>query len=117
MVHSWYTFGTDANVAGGIKRNRGHISLKHSSLVVMYQALDTMKQTGMVPDTYCMNSLMAVGVAARQPNTALEIFREMANDGIARDVVSARWHCTVDFAIHMAMMPPQASATPYRNFQ
>lgn len=46
-----------------------------------------MKDAGLRPNTYCMNSLMAVNVQARQPNTALEIFKEMERDGIPRDVV------------------------------
>ena len=52
------------------------------------QAIELMKQAGVPPNTYCMNSLMAVSVQARQPNTALEIFQEMERDGIPRDVVS-----------------------------
>lgn len=51
-----------------------------------------MKQAGLRPNTYCMNSLMAVSVNARQPNTALEIFKEMERDGIPRDVVSDASH-------------------------
>lgn len=47
-----------------------------------------MKKAGIQPSTYCINSLMAVSVKARQPNTALEIFQEMKTDGIPRDVVS-----------------------------
>ncbi len=46
-----------------------------------------MKEAGLRPNTYCMNSLMAVNVQAKQPNTALEIFKEMERDGIPRDVV------------------------------
>ncbi|CAM9270052.1 unnamed protein product, partial [Hapterophycus canaliculatus] len=53
-----------------------------------YAALQMMKDAGLRPNTYCMNSLMAVNVQARQPNTALEIFKEMERDGIPRDVVS-----------------------------
>lgn len=52
------------------------------------QAIELMKQAGVPPNTYCMNSLMAVSVQARQPNTALELFKEMERDGIPRDVVS-----------------------------
>lgn len=33
---------------------------------------------------------MSVSVDARQPNTALDVFREMERDGIPRDVVSER---------------------------
>lgn len=51
------------------------------------QAVQMMKDAGLRPNTYCMNSLMAVNVQARQPNTALEIFKEMERDGIQRDVV------------------------------
>lgn len=53
------------------------------------QALEMMKEAGVRPNTYCMNSVMGVSVQARQPNTALEIFKEMEKDGIPRDVVSA----------------------------
>lgn len=52
------------------------------------QAVQMMKDAGLRPNTYCMNSLMAVNVQARQPNTALEIFKEMERDGIPWDVVS-----------------------------
>ena len=54
------------------------------------QAIRMMKEAGLRPNTYCMNSLMAVNVQARKPNTALEIFKEMERDGIPRDVVSER---------------------------
>eukprot|EP00903_Cladosiphon_okamuranus_P009597 g9136.t1 len=53
-----------------------------------FAAVQMMKEAGLRPNTYCMNSLMAVNVHARQPNTALEIFKEMGRDGIPRDVVS-----------------------------
>lgn len=46
-----------------------------------------MKQYGVKPTTYCMNSVMAVSVLARRPNTALDLFKEMKRDGIPRDVV------------------------------
>lgn len=58
-----------------------------------------MKDAGLRPNTYCMNSLMAVNVQARQPNTALEIFKEMERDGIPRDVVRARF-----FRVHTLVM-------------
>ena len=58
-----------------------------------------MKQAGVPPNTYCMNSLMAVSVQARQPNTALEIFKEMERDGIPRDVVSNQSITSWGFAI------------------
>lgn len=52
------------------------------------QTLEMMKEAGVPPNTYCMNSIMGVSVQARQPNTALEVFKEMERDGIPRDVVS-----------------------------
>lgn len=45
---------------------------------------------------------MAVSVRARQPNTALEIFKEMERDGLQQDVVSGRG---VSFAGIMALRP------------
>lgn len=53
------------------------------------QALEMMKENGVPPNTYCMNSVMAVSVQARQPNTALDVFKEMEREGISRDVVSS----------------------------
>ncbi|CAM9180861.1 unnamed protein product [Ectocarpus sp. 4 AP-2014] len=52
------------------------------------EAVQMMKEAGLRPDTYCMNSVMAVNVQARQPNAALKIFEEMKRDNIPRDVVS-----------------------------
>ncbi|CBJ27793.1 pentatricopeptide repeat-containing protein, putative [Ectocarpus siliculosus] len=52
------------------------------------EAVQMMKEAGLRPDTYCMNSVMAVNVQARQPNAALKIFEEMKRDDIPRDVVS-----------------------------
>lgn len=51
------------------------------------QALTLMKEKGVPPSTYTMNSLMGVSVQARQPNTALEVFRDMEREGVKRDVV------------------------------
>lgn len=62
----------------------GHISTCTPRLV---QILQMMKDAGVTPNTMCMNSLMAVNVQAKQPNTALEIFKEMERDGVPRDVV------------------------------
>lgn len=51
-----------------------------------------MKESGVKPDTFCMNSLMGVVLQAVQPNTALEIFKNMEADGIQRDLVRAPPH-------------------------
>ena len=62
-----------------------------TGVIPVLQAVQMMKDAGLKPNTYCMNSLMAVNVQARQPNTALEIFKEMERDGIPRDVVRGRF--------------------------
>ena len=62
-----------------------------------------MKDAGLRPNTYCMNSLMAVNVQARQPNTALEIFKEMERDGITRDVVSEEFLLIVSAVSHPSL--------------
>lgn len=71
-------------------------------LPLVCQALEMMKEAGVRPNTYCMNSVMGVSVQARQPNTALEIFKEMEKDGIPRDVVSAyvRTVCRPPLRVH-----------------
>lgn len=46
-----------------------------------------MRDAGLKPSTICINSLMSVNVQARQPGTALEIFKEMEKDGVPRDLV------------------------------
>lgn len=66
---------------------------EHNDCVRRQQVVEMMKEEGLQPNTYCMNSLMGVSVRARRLNTALEIFRQMERDGIPRDVVSAG--CTV----------------------
>ena len=79
-----------------------------------------MKEAGLRPSTYCMNSLMAVSVNARQPNTALEIFKEMERDGIPRDVVSLETSQVVFFPRgfsesrrrHVCMLSCQGFQTP-----
>ncbi|CAM9594801.1 unnamed protein product, partial [Sphacelaria rigidula] len=64
-------------------RNGSEQSVKRA-----FETLDRMKNIGVRPDTYCMNCVMSVSVDARQPNTALDVFREMERDGIPRDVIS-----------------------------
>ena len=73
-----------------------------------------MKQAGVPPNTYCMNSLMAVSVQARQPNTALEIFQEMERDGIPRDVVSDQPLSSCRLAVYCTQVVTRTLIGPFR---
>lgn len=79
--------------------------------VLSVQAVQMMKEAGLRPDTYCMNSVMAVNVQARQPNAALKIFEEMKRDDIPRDVVREREGKRAIFTLTLLRLRPQRSIT------
>lgn len=48
-----------------------------------------MRREGLEVTTECMNALMGVCVQAREPNTALDVFKSMDAEGIRKDLVSS----------------------------
>lgn len=64
--------------------DRTHAMLESS---VNVQTIELMRKEGLKVSTQCMNTLMGVCVQAREPNTALQVFRSMDEEGIPKDMV------------------------------